>query len=69
MTQPETIVTVEGPTAPASRPAASGAVAAWSGIMYSVQLANGLIVTSPDKFPAWDPSSLESEEPIIEVPT
>jgi len=51
MSQPEDIVVVNGPTVDLYRPENVSSNDYSPGIVYSVQLSNGLIVTSPDRFP------------------
>lgn len=65
MLEPQEIITIDGPIAEVGR---SDATAVFSqGIIYSVQLANGLIVTSPERFPATPPPvrCFEDEGPAL----
>ena len=51
MPQREDIVVVNAPTVDIYRPEGLSPSDYSPGIIYSVQLSNGLIVTSPDRFP------------------
>lgn len=52
MPNPEELVTIEGPVVTLFEPDWVRNARYSSGIVYSVQLANGSIITSPEKFPA-----------------
>ncbi|MGA2753715.1 MAG: hypothetical protein ABSE53_08105 [Terracidiphilus sp.] len=51
MNQPEDIVVVNGPTVDVYRPESESPREYSPSIVYSVQLSDGSIVTSPDRFP------------------
>ncbi len=50
MKEPEDIVVVNGPTVDLYRPENVSSNDYSPGIVYSVQLPNGVVVTSPDRF-------------------
>lgn len=51
MAEREDPVIIAGPTVTMFEPAWLRDTRYWSGIVYSVQLINGSIITSPEKFP------------------
>jgi len=59
------VVVINGPTVVIHRPDFTGADVTSACIIYSVQLANGLVVTSPDKFPVSVP---QQETPSRTIP-
>jgi hypothetical protein len=56
MVQREDIIEVNAPTVDIYQPEGELELRYSSDIMYSVQLSNGLIVTSPEKFPNQQPT-------------
>lgn len=56
MNEPEKIVPINGPVVEIYQPAEASEYGFFQQIVYSVQLANGLILTSPEKFPPESPA-------------